>query len=149
MPLHAKYESNLAAAKEFEAFASDTLAHRLAILPVVFRSRHYQVTYGESLTGVEFKLDNNFRQYGNLYVEIAETYHAGVQKKPAGIYHKSAPWLFVIGDNLEFWMFCTRCLVIEHQSGAHRVASGATSDGFLLPVTRADEIRAWKWPDNV
>lgn len=145
MPLHANYESNLAEAQEFERFASDAMAHGLHILPVVYQSRHFQTTYGESMTGIEFKLDRKFRDSGNLFIETAETYHARVQKKPAGIYHETDPWLFVVGDFSTFWVFATRCLQRQKESGNYREVVTPTSDGFLLPVTTADKIAAKKW----
>jgi hypothetical protein len=145
MPLHANYTANLAEAQEFERFASDTLAHGLCILPIVYQSKHYQATYGESLTGIEFKLDKKFRESGNIYVETSESWHERVSKRPAGIYHESCPWLFVIGDFSTIWVFATRCLQRQHASGVYRNVETATSDGFLLPARVADEIAAKKW----
>lgn len=145
MPLHDNYLSNLQQAKEFELFASDALAHGLYILPVVYQSRHFQTTYGESLARIEFKLDNKFCTSGNLFIETAETYDPKVTKKPAGIYHSAAPWLFVIGDFSKFWVFATRCLQRQCEFGSYRHVETATSDGFLLPTCNADEIAAIKW----
>lgn len=145
MPLHDKYEANLAQAKEFELFASDALAHGLYILPVVYQSKHFQTTYGESLSRIEFKLDNKFRGSGNLFIETAETYDREVVKKPAGIYHAAAPWLFVIGDFSTFWVFATRCLQRQCEFGSYRHVKTDTSDGFLLPTENADAIAAVKW----
>lgn len=145
MPLHDKYVANLEEAKEFELFASDAMSHGLYILPVVYRSRHFQTTYGETLTGIEFKHDKRFRETGNLFVETAESWHQDVLKKPAGIYHESSPWLFVIGDYSTFWVFATRCLQRQHELGSYPPKTTPTSDGFLLPVRVADEIAARKW----
>jgi len=145
MPLHSNYESNLAEAKEFELFVSDTLAHSLAILPCVFRSKHYQTLYGESLTGVEIKLDKQFRATGNLFIETEESPHESREKSPAGIYHHTSPWLFVIGDNHTIWVFSTTCLKREHISGKHRNVRTPTASGFLLSVGVADTIAARKW----
>jgi hypothetical protein len=145
MTLHAKYIDNLKEAQEFESFASDAMAHGLCILPVVYRSKHFQTTHGESLTGIEFKLDKKFRDSGNIYVETAESWHERVSKKPSGIYHEKLPWLFVIGDFSTFWIFATRCLQRQHESGSYRSVETSTSDGFLLPVVVADKIAAKKW----
>ena len=145
MPLHDDYESNLREAKDYELFVSDALSHSLSILPVVYRSRHFQVTYGESLTGIEIKLDRKFRASGNLFIETEESCHESKESKPSGIFHESDPWLFVIGDYSTFWLFGTRCLQREHASKSHRDAPTPTSSGFLLPVARAEEIMLRKW----
>ena len=144
MPLHAKYNSNLAEAQEFEHFASDAMAHDLCILPVVYNSKHFQATYGESLTGIEFKLDKKFKDTEHLYNESAESFHESCTKKPSGIYHESSPWLFVIGDFHTFWIFATVCLQRQHVYGKYRCVETATSEGFLLPVNVANVIAAKK-----
>lgn len=145
MPTHAKYQSNLNQAKEFELFASDAMAHSLLVLPVVYRSRHFQVRYGESLSGIEFKLDLKFRETGNLYIETEETYVEHVAKKPAGIFHETNPWLYVIGDFEMFWIFATRCLQRASETGAYRSVPTATSTGFLLPCSVANKTAAKIW----
>ena len=145
MPLHANYKSNLSEAKEFERFASDAMAHGLCVLPVVYQSKHFQLLHGESLTGMEFKLDRIFRRSGNLFIETAESCHESFTNKPAGIYHETSPWLYVIGDFSTFWVFATRCLQRQHQLGDYRVVETPTSEGFLLPVLVADEVRAKKF----
>jgi hypothetical protein len=145
MTLHAKYESNLTQAKEFEDFASDAMAHSLLVLPVVYRSAEFQQRYGESLSRIEFKLDQKFMDTGNLYIETAESWAEYVEKKPAGIYHHTSPWLYVIGDFQQFWIFATRCLQRQFESKKYRCVETPTSDGFLLPLHVADVIRAEKW----
>ena len=144
MPLHANYKLNLVEAQEFENFASDAMAHGLCILPVVFHSKYFQTTFGESLTGIEFKLDKKFEDTGHLYIESAESCHESFTKKPSGIYHESCPWLFVIGNFHTFWIFATRCLQRQHVKGNYRCVETATSEGFLLPVNVANQIAAKK-----
>ena len=60
MPLHENYEANLNEAKHFEDFVHDTLLHHKKIVSGMYRSKQYQINYGESATGVEVKLDNSF-----------------------------------------------------------------------------------------
>lgn len=146
MPLHDKYEQNLAEAKEFECFVSDTLMHECAIIPCVYMGKHHQTLYGESLTRLEIKYDRKFRSTGNLFIETAESCHESKAMRPAGIRHDSNPWLFVIGDYSTFWVFATRCLQRETESGHLRMVATATSVGFLLPIESADQIAAYRWP---
>lgn len=145
MPLHDSYESNLAEGKDFEDFVFDTLQHELYIVSCGYKSRHYQTVYGESMTGVEVKLDKKFRGSGNLFVEISETHHPSSPLKPSGIYHDAGPWLIVIGDKSTFWAFVTKHLRDAHKSGKFREVPTATSRGFLLPIEDAERISAFKW----
>lgn len=145
MPLHSNYESNLADGKDYEDFVFDTLQHELYVVPCGYKSRHYQTVHGESMTGIEVKLDKKFRESGNLFVEIAETHHSSSPMKPSGIYHDSGPWMIVIGNKSAFWAFSTKHLRSEHKSGRFREVSTATSSGFLLPVAEAERICIFKW----
>lgn len=145
MPLHDKYTLNLEEAKDFEDFVFDTLMHERRIVCGGYKSRHYQTVYGESMTGVEVKLDRLFRQYENLFVEVAEKCHESACEKPSGIYHKTDPWLVVIGDYSTLWAFATSTLRHIHDCGACELRTTKTSRGFLLPLEKADRHAAFKW----
>ena len=110
MPLHENYEANLNEAKHFEDFVHDTLLHHKKIVSGMYRSKQYQINYGESATGVEVKLDKSFRLTGNLFIETDERSSVYDEWRPAGIYHHSQPWLFAVGDNVSFWLFATKTL---------------------------------------
>jgi hypothetical protein len=145
MPLHDKYEENLAEAKDFEDFVFDTMLHERRLVVGGYKSRHYQTLYGESLTGVEVKHDKRFRETGRLFIETAETYHESVPVKPSGIYHKADPWLVVIGDYGTLWAFATSTLRHIHECGSCDPKNTKTSRGFLLPLDKADRYAAFKW----
>jgi hypothetical protein len=145
MPLHAKYVENLERSKEFEDFVFDTMLHERRLVVGGYKSRHYQTLYGESATGVEVKFDGLFRKTGNLFIEIAETYHESVEMKPAGIYHASDPWLMVFGDYAALWAIATSTLRSEHAARRHRQTQTGTSAGFLLPLADANRLAAFKW----
>jgi hypothetical protein len=147
MPLHANYTSNLAEAKEFEDFVFDTMLHERKLVAGGYRSRHYQVVHGESMTGVEVKLDREFRNTGNLFLEFMERANVGEEFLPAGIYHATNPWLLAIGDYSTFWLFATQTLRNIHEQAIceERDNRTNTARGFLLPVYKADRHCAWKW----
>lgn len=145
MPLHAKYKANLAAAIGFEEFVSDTLMHERKIIACVYRSRHYQTMHGESVTGVEVKLDMKFRDSGRLFIETAERHHEFAEERPSGPYHDSAPWLMAIGDYSTFWLFGTSTLRNIYESGNCEERTTNTSRGFLLPLDKADRHAIYKW----
>lgn len=147
MPLHDNYTSNLAEAKDFEDFVFDTMLHERKLVAGGYRSRHYQVVHGESMTGVEVKLDREFRKTGNLFVETMERANVNEQMCPAGIYHDTNPWLLAIGDYSTFWLFATQTLRNIHEQAICREIENRTNTGrgFLLPVCKADRHSAWKW----
>jgi len=147
MPLHKDYNANLSEAKLFEDFVHDTLLHHKKIIVGVYRSRQYQVNYGESATGVEVKLDKSFRSTANLFIETEERSSVLDRWHPAGIYHDSDPWLFAVGDTAGFWLFATKTLrnVKEHGGFKQVHNSSDTGIGFLLPVDKADFYSAWKY----
>jgi hypothetical protein len=147
MPLHSNYLSNLEQGKEFEAFVFDTMLHERRLVVGGYMSRHYQVLHGESATGVEVKMDMEFRNTGNLFIETMERPSVLDTYKPAGIYHESDPWLMVIGDFSSFWVFATQTLRNYHGTGVCVEVENRseTGKGFLLPVCKADRHKAWKW----
>lgn len=147
MPLHASYLSNLKQAKAFEDFVFDTMMHERRLVVSGYKSRYYQVLHGESATGVEVKMDMEFRNTENLFIETVERPSVAADWKPAGIYHACDPWLLVIGDFWTFWVFAIQTLRNLHETGVCKeVENGSqTGRGFLLPVGKADRHKAWKW----
>jgi len=145
MPLHSNYTANLADGKEFEEFVFDTLMYERRLIVGGYKSRHYQTLHGESLTGVEVKLDKMFRYTQRLFIETAERACQDEEMKPAGIYHASNPWLIVIGDFNTFWVICTNTLRNLEQSGGYAPSSTATSCGYLLPLADADRHCGIRW----
>jgi hypothetical protein len=145
MPLHDKYVANLAEAKDFEDFVFDTMLYEKRLVVGGYKSRHYQTLHGESLTGVEVKLDRRFRETGRLFIETSETHHESAQAKPSGIYHKADPWLIVIGDYSTIWAFATSTLRHINECGSCESRATKTSSGFLLPLDKADRFAAFKW----
>lgn len=147
MTLHANYLSNLEQAKEFEDFVFDTMMHERRLVVGGYKSRHYQVLHGESVTGVEVKMDREFRNTGNLFIETMERSSVSDEWKPAGIYHDSDPWLLVIGDFSMFWVIAIQTLRNIHETGVCKEVENRseTAKGFLLAVCKADRHKAWKW----
>lgn len=147
MPLHAEYKSNLEQAIGFEDFVFDTLLHERKLVAGGYRSKHYQVVYGESVTGVEVKLDKEFRRTENLFIETMERPGVDMEWRPSGIYHETGPWLLAIGDYKKFWLFATQTLRNIHEQDVCREIENGTNTGrgFLLPVCKADRHSAWRW----
>jgi hypothetical protein len=147
MPLHANYQANLDEAKDFEDFVFDTLLYERKFVCGGYKSRHYQTLHGESLTGVEVKLDRKFRSTGNLWIETQERPSVAHEYAPAGIYHKAGPWLIVIGDYSTLWAIASQSLRLIHEANVCREVENETKTGrgFLLPSCKADRHAAFKW----
>jgi hypothetical protein len=65
------YQKKLEEGLEYQDFCTDKL-FELGINVNVYSSKKYQFSKGESKTGIEFKLDNQFKRTGNLYIEYSE-----------------------------------------------------------------------------
>lgn len=139
MNLHAKYESNLAEAQKFEDFASDKL-HSVGISIGVYRSKHFQIMYGESRAGFEIKYDTKRINTSNLFIETEERPSVNAEFKPSGPFHKDNSWMYVIGDYHKIWIFS--CNELRRVSTKFRFVDTPTAKGFLLPVSEADVIAA-------
>jgi hypothetical protein len=111
----------------------------------VYRSRDGQKLWGESTLGLEVKLDENFRETGNLFIETEERPTTAQGWKPAGIYSVPPPWLYGIGDFFTLYLLATSFLRIAHERSKQfrRVENKTqTGRGFLLPVDTATKWAA-------
>ncbi len=132
----ADFERDLHFGQEYEDFAQHLL-WRHGYIIVLHRSARYQWKYGESIGGIEIKLDRNFRRTGNLYIETEErrTTDGRSQWRPAGIHDVPQPTLYAIGDFDTLHLLSVRWLCRVESFHTHH--EGPTMKGFLLPVTKA------------
>lgn len=112
---------------------------KMGLFFVNYTSEKYQFEFGENSAGFEIKLDNNFRQTGNLYIEIAEKSDANNKEYiPSGIYGKS--WIYIIGDYQTIYIFSTEQLKKMHKYKKYEYRKIPTSKGFLLPIEKAEKF---------
>lgn len=144
------YKNMLEIGQEYQDFVVHTLYKRGIVL-VNYQSRKYQIKHGENIMGAEIKKDRNFRNTGNLYIEINEKSHPHVMNKTdSGVLREDNGWLYIIGDEKTIYIFSTRSLkkLCEYYLKAGRVrvagARTGTSTGYLLPVALADEFYSLK-----
>lgn len=110
------------------------------VVVVGYSSRHYQNKCGENMLGAEIKRDDNFRQTGNLYIEVAEKSNPDIKHyTPSGIMRDDNSWLFVIGDESTVWIFPTNYLRMLVEPRGYRYYTGPTSKGYLMPLPDADK----------
>ena len=92
------YSEKLEQGLQFQDAVTQLLYQR-GIVVVGFASRKYQNEHGENMLGAEIKRDGNFRDTGNLYIEVAEKAHPSREHyTDSGIFRKDNSWLFCIGD---------------------------------------------------
>lgn len=130
------YGKKLDQGQEFQDFVTQALYQR-GIVIVGYSSRRYQIEHGENMLGAEIKRDDRFRDTGNLYIEVAEKSHPNNPSYvESGILRDDNSWLFLIGDELEIWVFAIKQLrgLIPN----YRAVKTPTSRGVLMPVRDAD-----------
>jgi|2_EtaG_2_1085320.scaffolds.fasta_scaffold04242_5 hypothetical protein len=133
------YAKQLVDGTAYQDFVTADLMKR-GLCFVTFKTKDYEVKIGENTAGIEIKYDKRFRQTGNLYIEVAEKSHPNNPKWVySGIYRADNSWLYLIGDYKGYWLFGVGALVEMHKCGEFRFVTTGTSQGFLLPVTEADE----------
>lgn len=131
------YGDQLEVGLQFQDFATRELYQR-GIVIVGYASRRYQNEQGENMLGAEIKRDGNFRETGNLYLEVAEKAHPTRPRfTESGIMRNDNSWLFVIGDEGAMWIFSTKYL--RWLAGRYREVKTPTSIGHLMPVAEADK----------
>lgn len=137
----AYYENDKERGETFEDYAAEAL--RLKGLGVqCFKSRLFQYETGENAGGVEFKLDERYRETGNLFIETHGRSSASYEWSPGGVFRPDNTWLYCIGDWRRIFFFFKSQLAAEHRAGGHQEATAAadTGKGFLLPHDRAVEL---------
>lgn len=153
------YEQCLHDGLEFQDFAVATVYREWGLPIVTYASKATQCAVGESVTGVEMKLDRKWESSGNLYIETHERSRAEYGWSLGGILRRDNSWLYLIGNQAGFWLFAKRHLLVAYQqtnsSSQRRYEqvetippgeSKPTSRGFLLPLRRAETlaIRSWR-----
>jgi hypothetical protein len=136
---HSDFTRDLAAGQQYEDFVQRVLWQHGYIF-VLHRSAKYQWSHGESVGGIEIKLDRNCSRTGNLYIETEErrTTDGLSSWRPSGIHDEPRPSLYAIGDYTVVYLLSVNWLLgVEPFHDRH---TGPTMKGFLL---RVDKARLW------
>ena len=84
---------------EFQDFVMDALQSRLGLSISVYGSKAFQLMKGESVQGIEIKLDNWWTRTDRLSIEIAEKSR---RENPyyvwSGIFAPNKTWLYIQGN---------------------------------------------------
>jgi hypothetical protein len=132
------YADKLEQGLQFQDFATRELYKR-GIVVVGYASRRWQNEKGENMLGAEIKRDGEFRNTGNLYIEIAEKSHPDKPNyTPSGIMRDDNSWLFVIGDEQTLYIFSTVYLRKLIKARGWRFVQKTTSQAHLMPLEDAE-----------
>jgi len=118
----------------------ETLQKRGVILqPYTSRKRQYET--GESLQGWEVKLDNRSFDTGRLSIEISEKSRRDIPTwTQSGIYRRDNTWIYIQGNQHQFWWFQKNILKLLHKSNKYKEEEfNGTIKKFYIPVEDADK----------
>lgn len=128
---------------EFESFIMDWFANQKNINLSHYTLLKEQINKGENRQGIEIKNDQRFQETGNLFISVERDY--GYTKYESGIY-KNQSWLYVIGNEYEFYIFATKHLKQYYEHNKPQLFDGFKSikngidKGFLLSKKQAERI---------
>jgi len=126
---------------EYQDFVFEQLARQLGMVFTPYTSYSYQKDKGESLQGVEIKLDARMVETKQLSIEVAEKSKEGnYEFIPSGIYCEDNTWLYVQGNYDVIFIFCKKYLRRLHQSGKYQEHELPTIKKFYLPIDHAFKI---------
>jgi hypothetical protein len=128
---------------EFESFIMDWFSKQKNINLSHYTLLKEQIEKGENRQGIEIKNDQRFTETGNLFISVERDY--GYAKYESGIY-KNQSWLYVIGNEDEFYIFAIKHLKQYYEFNKPALFNGFTSvksgidKGFLLSKKQAERI---------
>jgi len=133
---------SLESGNSFQDMVADVLFNKLHIIIQYITSKNGQYKTGESMQGIEVKLDRRCTETRRLSIEIAEKTQASLPNwTPSGIYRNDNSWLYVQGNEKTIWIFSHTMLRLLHKSGKYAPDKEAygTIKKYYLPVSDADK----------
>ena len=139
------YKEKLEAGLAYQDYVCEQLRkHDPCMIVLPYSSHKWQISKGESASGIEIKHDMRMCETRNLYFETAEKSNAENKNYvPSGIYRKDNTWLYLIGDYDEAFLFSKHQLqkIYEDKEYCkrHRIYERLTptSKGFTYPIEEA------------
>ena len=128
---------------EFESYIMDWFCTQKNINLSHYTLLKEQINKGENRQGIEIKNDQRFQETGNLFISVERDY--GYTKYESGVY-KNQSWLYVIGNENEFYIFATKHLKQYYEHNKPQLFDGFKSikngidKGFLLSKKQAERI---------
>ena len=122
--------------EKYEEFIQKLFFEKFAI-NLDFTGYDNQNKIGETLQGIEVKLDNRYKDTGNIYIEVAEkTNQDNPNYIKSGVFRDDNTWLYVIGNYERIFIFAKKTLIQIKDKFTPVVTP--TSMGFLIPNEDAE-----------
>jgi hypothetical protein len=139
---NAKSKSAFQDGLEFQDFVCLQLAREHIILQNTV-SRKYQFEMGESLGGIEIKLDNLCTKTRRLSIEVAEKSRADMPNwTPSGIYRPDNTWLYIQGNYEVAFIFAKKFLRDLQNAKKFPIEELPTIQKFYLSMADAEKYAA-------
>ena len=133
------YKQQLEEGREFQDHVCETVFKTLGLPIMQYSSTRYQYSKGESVNGVEIKLDKRLNDTQNIYIEEYEKAHPeNSGYVPSGI-KIAGNWLYIIGDYNIIYVMPVSILILSSRSDKFKRVQTPTSRGFLMPVSTAEK----------
>lgn len=142
---------------EYQDFICDELL-KIGVCLNCYSSKKYQMSKGESASGVEIKRDSKWQQTGRLYFEVEANSKDTTKMVNGGITKEDKSWLYLIGDETKAFIFAKNQLIrlyqkVKEKPDVWKEKYGitinkhidehtlkATSSGMCIPVNVLDRI---------
>ncbi len=139
----AKSKTSLRDGEGFQDYVARKFSDLFGIHIVYYKTMAEQYRIGESVQGIEVKLDNRCSETGRLSIEIAEKSKAdNVEFVPSGIYRVDNTWLYVQGNRDILFVFAKTMLKLLHKTGRYQEKTEPTIKAFYLPIDDAKKYCA-------
>lgn len=91
------FDDDIKQGEEYQDFIQHELAKR-GMMFLCNTSKQYQWYEGESMGGLEIKLDRKLKDTGNVFIECLAENKDKTKMVDGGIFKKDNAWLYLIGD---------------------------------------------------
>jgi len=133
------YKNMLQKGLHYQDFVVEEL-YKIGLPIISYSSKEYQAMIGENKAGFEIKLDQKFRETGNIYIEYEEKSDASkLNYVKSGILRNDNTWLYIIGDYTEIFIFSKKQLIMLLASDKIKKVITPTSKGMLLDVKTSEK----------
>lgn len=137
------YNADLDRGHEFQDFAAEQLLRQKGIPVTYYTAKQNQYTKGESVQGIEIKLDKGCTKYQRLSIEVEAMNKQG-EWFASGIHYQDGSWLYCQGNEEVIWAFSKRTLQRYQQHVKPQIEEWKTVRKFYLTFEQADRLCEFK-----
>jgi hypothetical protein len=135
------YSDDLQRGHLFQDFVAEILLKTKGISLTCYSAKANQYNKGESIQGIEVKLDARCTETGRLAIEVAELHKDWV---PSGIHRQDNTWAYVQGNGQVLYFFSKRTLRNYQLAKQPQIEEWKTIRRFFVPLEVADKLCEFK-----